>query len=126
MSAVSAEMADGTTPLKRFLVRALCHDAPSHSGQIESALALHGLAGTHRETSLVSAAMLAGKGPLKAFVCSRLRACGRARARSDRCADIHLVVCVRARMRTHKQNCTCARTPLRTQACSQYRTHQGR
>jgi hypothetical protein len=39
VSAVIAEMLDGTNPLKRFLERALCHDAPSHA--IESALALH-------------------------------------------------------------------------------------
>ena len=70
--------------------------------------------------------MLAGKGPLKAFVCSRLRACGRARARSDRCADIHLVVCVRARMRTHKQNCTCARTHAVAHASMQSVSHAPR
>jgi hypothetical protein len=46
VSAVSAEMADGTKPLKRFLVRDLCHDAPSHANRI--GLGTARLAGTHR------------------------------------------------------------------------------
>ncbi len=66
VSALSAEIVDGTLPEKRFWRRVLRHNVPVRTR--ESAGRPHGGGGAaYRKTSLVSAVMLAGIGPVKPF-----------------------------------------------------------
>ena len=86
VSAVSAEIVDGTPPLNRLNARLLCH--PPHSGHLRSCTATPSrfdaarqsnrprrctAAGAYSETSLVSAVMPSGNGPLNALEVKNLR-----------------------------------------------------
>ncbi len=63
VSAVSAEIVDGTLPEKRLPPRPLRHNELIRTP--ESARRSHGGRRAYRETSLVSAVMLARIGPVK-------------------------------------------------------------
>ena len=86
VSAVSAEIVDGTPPLNRLAARLLCH--PPHSGHLTLCTATPSrfdaarqlnrprrctAAGAYRTTSLVSAVMPSGNGPLNALEVKNLR-----------------------------------------------------
>ncbi len=70
VSAVSAEIVDGTLPEKRFSPSHLRHNVPIRKP--ESAGRPHGGGGAYRATSPVSAVMLARIGPVKTFFCKSL------------------------------------------------------
>jgi hypothetical protein len=89
VSAVSAEIVDGTLPEKRLPPRALCrnmlHRTPESAGRS------HGGCGAYRATSLVSAEMLARIGPVKLllfkYLISHNQACSRTERRAHALAQ---------------------------------------
>jgi hypothetical protein len=88
VSAVSAEIAGGTLPEKRFSLRCLRHSVPVQHARVGDR---PGGSAAHRSTSLVSAVMLAGIGPVKPFLDKRLI------AHSEACAERAARVQPRAR-----------------------------
>jgi hypothetical protein len=100
VSAVSAEIVAGTLPVKRFMPNSLRHNV-LRSARASRPRDRMGGGGAYSRTSLVSAVMLAGNGPMKPFLCKDLimhsEACGRigmscpraaARSRSKACAAL--------------------------------------
>ena len=85
VSAVSAEIVDGTLPVKRFSPRSLRHNVPIHT--LDSAETPHGSGGAHRKTSLVSAVMPARIGPVKPFLNKALPTDSEACGRTERAAN---------------------------------------
>ncbi len=85
LSAVNAEIVGGTLPEKRFSSRYLRHNVPVRTP--ESAGRPHGGSGAYSSTSLVSAVMLAGIGPVKPFLAKFLIASSEACGRTERAAN---------------------------------------
>ncbi len=85
VSAVNAEIVVGTLPEKRFSSRVLRHNVPVRTP--ESAGRPHGGSGAYSLFSLVSAVMLAGIGPVKAFLAKSLIASSEACGRTERAAN---------------------------------------
>ncbi len=110
MSAVSAEIVDGTLPEKRLPLRALRRNVLIRTP--ESAGRSHDGRGTYSLISLVSAVMLAGIGPVKLFWVKLLimhsEVCGRTERSAHALAQRGRPAWAARNPKAHAQPCTCA------------------
>jgi hypothetical protein len=110
VSAVIAEIVDGTVPEKRLPPRTLCRNVLIRTP--ESAGRSHGGSGAYSLTSLVSAVMLARIGPVKLFwikpLITHSEGCGRAEQSAHALVQRGRPAWAARNPKAHAQPCTCA------------------
>jgi hypothetical protein len=110
VSAVNAEIVDGTLPEKRLPPRALCRNVLIRTP--ESAGRSHDGRGAYRYVSLVSAVMLAKIGPVKwllfKYLITHSEGCGRAERSANALAQRGRPAWAARNPKARTQPCTCA------------------